>query len=305
MLSYSLVHRGDLEELKRLKFLGGVNPEAPTSSGWTPLLLAAKEGRTDVVRVLVLGFGARALAARENDGLTPLLLAASNGHADTARLLIQLGADPCAAGLDSWQPVHVASYNGHSFTLETLVEFDANVDAPSEDGKTPAHCACLSGEVRSLKALAALGADFERIDHAGFSLLALAQREGNFAAAKFVAQVLDVKTLARSGNVDSILHWIRNGAPLHPVQWLSELPEISQREVVAWAQSALADAMSCYIALYGMVASEEPCHQTFRGKVAHSGNPHIALIISSFLVQARVETRRLLRDIVSWRRERL
>ena len=57
----------------------------------TPLLYAARDGRTDTARTL-LAAGAE-LERTDANGITPLLMAITNNHVDTARFLIERGAN--------------------------------------------------------------------------------------------------------------------------------------------------------------------------------------------------------------------
>jgi uncharacterized protein len=61
--------------------------------GLTPLLLAAREGHTDVAAAL-LDAGADVNQVSAGDNTSPLLIATINGHYDLARLLLERGADP-------------------------------------------------------------------------------------------------------------------------------------------------------------------------------------------------------------------
>jgi ankyrin repeat protein len=60
--------------------------------GWTPLLYAATNGRTDLVKLL-LDNSAYIDSAAPN-GTTPLMMAVRGGYIDTVRLLLDEGADP-------------------------------------------------------------------------------------------------------------------------------------------------------------------------------------------------------------------
>jgi ankyrin repeat protein len=72
--------------------------QGETPGGMTPLLYAARDGRTGIVRVLL---AAKAdVQQAEVNGITPLLMAITNNHLDTAKLLLENAAAPNAA--DWW-----------------------------------------------------------------------------------------------------------------------------------------------------------------------------------------------------------
>ena len=60
----------------------------------TPLLYAARDGRTDIARML-LAAGAN-LNQTEANGESPLLVAINNGQTELAQMLLEKGADPNA-----------------------------------------------------------------------------------------------------------------------------------------------------------------------------------------------------------------
>ena len=73
---------------------GGLPPRgsrAPIPGGMSPLLYAARDGRMDLVRML-LDAGAN-INERDANDITPLIIAITNNHPDVARFLIDHGAD--------------------------------------------------------------------------------------------------------------------------------------------------------------------------------------------------------------------
>ncbi len=73
---------------------GGLPPRgsrAPIPGGMTPLLYAARDGRMEIVRML-LEAGAD-INQRDANEITPLIIAITNNHPDVARALIDRGAD--------------------------------------------------------------------------------------------------------------------------------------------------------------------------------------------------------------------
>ncbi len=104
----------------------------------TPLLVAAREGHTEIVRLL-LDAGADVNAVEPTFGAVPLHKAAYNGHVDILRML---AARPGVA-LDvpgpsnGYTPLHDAIWLGYVDCAEVLVSAGARIDLPAHDGKTP------------------------------------------------------------------------------------------------------------------------------------------------------------------------
>lgn len=60
--------------------------------GWTALLYAATNGRTDIVKMLLEA--SAYIDCTSPNGTTPLMMATRGGYIDTVRLLLEEGADP-------------------------------------------------------------------------------------------------------------------------------------------------------------------------------------------------------------------
>lgn len=80
---------GHLECVKLLTSAGA--PLELDGTGWSPLSYAAFAGRKDVAEYLI-GQGAK-VNARAPNSMTPLMLAARNGHTDMVKLLLDNHAD--------------------------------------------------------------------------------------------------------------------------------------------------------------------------------------------------------------------
>jgi ankyrin repeat protein len=107
----------------------------------TALLYAARQGATDVVKVL-LAHGAH-IEQPEANGVRPLLLAIMNDHADTARYLIEHGADVNA---DDWY--------GRAPLWAAVDSRDVELD-----GELDTQFADRAGELEIIKLLLARGAN--------------------------------------------------------------------------------------------------------------------------------------------------
>jgi hypothetical protein len=83
------------------------------------------------VEGLISSFGqAAVVTAKNRDGETGLYQAARNGATDVVRLLLEHGADPNAKTDYQETPVYWAAYNDHSAVFAVLVEAGADVDDP-------------------------------------------------------------------------------------------------------------------------------------------------------------------------------
>ena len=77
------------------------------TGGMTPLLLAARGGYTDSVKLLVAA-GANVNQVSAGDRTSPLLIATINGHFDLAKWLLDQGADPKLASFNGVTPLYAA-----------------------------------------------------------------------------------------------------------------------------------------------------------------------------------------------------
>jgi ankyrin repeat protein len=75
--------------------------------------------------------------AKSDDGGTPLLYAAAYGHKKIVELLIAAGADVNVKNENGKTTLHFAVLNGRKVIGELLIAKGADVNAKDEDGKTP------------------------------------------------------------------------------------------------------------------------------------------------------------------------
>ena len=104
----------------------------------TPLLVASRDGHTDIVRLL-LGAGADVNATEPTFGAVPLHKAVYNGHADiTAVLVAAEGIDLDFQGAtNGYTPLHDALWHGYEDCAQVLIDAGARIDLVGHDGKTP------------------------------------------------------------------------------------------------------------------------------------------------------------------------
>ncbi|KAH7123437.1 ankyrin repeat-containing domain protein [Dactylonectria estremocensis] len=108
-------------------------PKTKNQFSVTPLILAAIEGRNDVMSVL-LHFSDINEQPKDS-GVTALFMALLFGHAKTATMLLDRGAQLRACGRSA---LHAAARSGLDDIMTRLVrEFDVQPDVEDVDGATP------------------------------------------------------------------------------------------------------------------------------------------------------------------------
>ena len=133
----------------------GANPNASLSKfGDTALMLAARTGKVDAVKLLVDN-GAQVNAIETWGGTTALMWAVSERHLDTAKMLIARGADVNA------RSYFVPSAHGRGFEGATPQppKADQVVDGLAGGWLTPLMFAAREGDLEMMRTLVAAGAD--------------------------------------------------------------------------------------------------------------------------------------------------
>lgn len=97
---------------------------APVVATTAPLMVAAREGKADVVRALLSGGDAKVNVA-DAQGNTPLVEASRFGHDDVVRVLIERGADLKAKNNEGQTALMLAARNGHDGVVTRLKEAGA------------------------------------------------------------------------------------------------------------------------------------------------------------------------------------
>lgn len=163
------IRKGD-EKTVRLFLDAGMNPNLreTTESGSTALMLAAVDGRTDILKALLAHgadvnaqnkSGATALIfalserqiqtsldllatkeidvkLRRNDGSNALMYAVALGDADLVRTVLAKGADPNTSNKTGFTVLMFAASKGSAEVVKALLEKGANIDAEDKGKMT-------------------------------------------------------------------------------------------------------------------------------------------------------------------------
>jgi ankyrin repeat protein len=150
--------QGDRDTVRALLKQGG-DVNAAQGDGMTALHWAASSNDVELAGMLVHA-GANLRAATRINGYTPLMMAAKGGHADAVKLLVARGADPKHASLTGTTPLMLAAASGSVDAVGTLLDAGADINArETARGQTPIMFAAAYNRVPVIALLAKRGAD--------------------------------------------------------------------------------------------------------------------------------------------------
>ncbi|KAI7798397.1 transient receptor potential cation channel [Triplophysa rosa] len=167
-----------------------------SKNGWSPLLLAAERGHTEVVRLLLQN-NAR-VDVFDEEGKAAIHLAAEQGHQDIVDILLSHKAFVNAKTKLGLTPLHLSAQSGSARLVRSLVEtHQASVDALSLRKQTPLHLAADSGQLDVCGGLLHLNADVTATDIHGQTPLHLAAENDHSEVVKlFLRHRPELATLA-------------------------------------------------------------------------------------------------------------
>eukprot|EP00295_Goniomonas_pacifica_P005263 CAMPEP_0175834058 /NCGR_PEP_ID=MMETSP0107_2-20121207/15846_1 /TAXON_ID=195067 ORGANISM="Goniomonas pacifica, Strain CCMP1869" /NCGR_SAMPLE_ID=MMETSP0107_2 /ASSEMBLY_ACC=CAM_ASM_000203 /LENGTH=244 /DNA_ID=CAMNT_0017147239 /DNA_START=242 /DNA_END=976 /DNA_ORIENTATION=+ len=156
-----------------------------SSAGMNAMHSAAARGHTAALQVL-LDHGVN-VNAKTTMGNTPLWYAATGGHKDAAELILKSKGEVNATNIDSETPLHVAVENGDKKVVDLLLEHSADPlirncrdMSPSllaDEGGNPAICTALVAAIDRCKHA---GAAFSvaSLDGSGFEAVSMPTSDG-------------------------------------------------------------------------------------------------------------------------------
>lgn len=150
---------------------------SPFPSTLQPLAQAVAAGDTGDIAILGSAVPAH---ARGQDNVTLLEWAIWNRRADSLAALLQAGLDPAIPGMDGESVAHLAASVDDPRYLQVLIGHGAAVDLTGgKAGRTPIFRAVQSRRSAQFELLLAAGADINRSDAMGNTLLHVAAEVGD------------------------------------------------------------------------------------------------------------------------------
>ena len=163
-----------------------------------PLMLAARDGHIEIMKVLLAHARVDANQASSDTGRTSLWVACYSGYAAVVKLLLaHAGIFPNQARTDSGKtPLYIACQNGHAAVVKLLLAHDGiAVNKATDMGVTPICIACTAGHSAIVKLLLVHGGiAVNKAMDAGATPLSMACEEGH-------AEI--VKVLLPHGGIDA------------------------------------------------------------------------------------------------------
>ncbi len=152
--------RGDLEAVRGL-LRRGVDVQTAQADGMTALHWAAMRSDAALAETLLYA-GANLEAATRIGQHTPLHVASRTGRPDVVRVLLEAGADPRAATGSGATALHLAAQAGGAEAAAALLDHGADVDAREDTwGQTPLMFAAAANRLGPVRVLMERGADLE------------------------------------------------------------------------------------------------------------------------------------------------
>lgn len=167
-------------------------------TGVTPLIMAAKNGHTELVKLLVREkANVNERAGKSLYGAGALYLSCQQGHYEVAQVLVANGADVNARLTQiNIHPLFIAAERGHVKLVKLLLEHKAKVTYLNWNGVSSFGMAALSHKMDILPLLRKAGASINDKDNEGHTPFVAVVRQAAAAAQDNTVASVDVKAVA-------------------------------------------------------------------------------------------------------------
>ena len=191
----------------------GADVNAAASDGSTALMLAAQNGHTETVSALLLRKDINVDAKISAYRLTALFLAAQNGHAEIVAKLLARGADVNAVRSDGSTALMLAAQNGHTEIVSALLSRDGiDVNAAASDGATALMLAAQNGHTETVAELLAERTDLMYVAQNGRAAVELSTKRANVNAVKKSSGYTALMFAVQNGHAEIVAKLLAQGA---------------------------------------------------------------------------------------------
>jgi len=168
-------------ELKFDEYMAkNIGVEIPDTAGNTPIIIAAINGNTNIVKKL-LAKGVNVNARNLNDE-TALMLSSAFGYVEIAKMLGEAGGDPFRRDSTGNTALSLASIFGQEESVKVLINMRCEINLADKFGNTALHHALKCGKENIAVLLIQNGAKVTMKDKYGKTAMAIAQEKGmNYA----------------------------------------------------------------------------------------------------------------------------
>ncbi|XP_031637111.1 uncharacterized protein LOC116349704 [Contarinia nasturtii] len=219
-----LAVRYDKPDIVKLLVESGASVNPTLNTMETPLHLAVKMNKADIVKILV-DHGAD-VSAKDNTERTPIFWAAEYRNEHIARILIENRVNNRGA-----VDLLLAVVLGKEDVVKNMAETGADVNAEMYDKRRPLHLASFNGINNIVKYLISYGADVNAKNVYGDTPLHEAARLGSTNIVKFLVE----------NGADLFAKNNRGQTPRELVLWISETPNEKYHEHM-WIATILQNA---------------------------------------------------------------
>lgn len=153
------------------------DPSLADSNGWNSLHFASQGGDPNIIDLIVSHVPD--IESRTGEGFTPLMIAASNGKENAAKYLLKKGADPFSEDKNRWISLHHASQGGSADVIDLMLSQFIDIESKTGRGETPLMIAVINGKLQAVTCLLEKGADPSLEDKKSWNSLHHAARGNN------------------------------------------------------------------------------------------------------------------------------
>jgi len=181
-------------EVCELLLKAGANPLATDEDGLNAMHCAAKNGKREIVRMLLIY--KQLISSKTSAGFTPLMFAALSGDLEMCELLLKAEANPLATDEDGFNAMHYAAEIGKTEIVRILAAHKQLIDSKTGAGNTPLILASQYGHLEAYELLLKAGANPLAANENGRTAMHYAAQEGKTAIVRMLAvhkQLIEAK----------------------------------------------------------------------------------------------------------------